>query len=82
MAKLEAFRGDYYLWEYVPSMAASVIFVLLFLAPTLFHVWKAWKTRARFCIPFIIGGVCTSLPASFPRFLPFTMTEQFHNSRS
>ncbi|KAH7009168.1 RTA1 like protein-domain-containing protein [Macrophomina phaseolina] len=57
MAKLEAFRGDYYLWEYVPSVAASVIFLLLFLAPTLFHVWKAWKTRARFCIPFIIGGV-------------------------
>ncbi|KAL5046470.1 hypothetical protein BDW71DRAFT_207265 [Aspergillus fruticulosus] len=57
MAKLEAFRGDYYLWEYVPSMAASVIFLLLFLALTLFHVWKAWKTRARFCIPFIIGGV-------------------------
>ncbi|RJE25730.1 RTA1 domain protein [Aspergillus sclerotialis] len=57
MVKLEAFRGDYYLWEYVPSMAASVIFVLLFLTPTLFHAWMAWKTRARFCIPFIIGGV-------------------------
>ncbi|KAB8069335.1 RTA1 like protein [Aspergillus leporis] len=57
MAKLEPFSGDYYLWEYIPSMAASVIFLLLFLAPTLFHVWKAWKTRARFCIPFIIGGV-------------------------
>ncbi|KAL4892302.1 RTA1 like protein [Aspergillus ambiguus] len=57
MAKLEPFRGDYYLWEYVPSMAASIIFLLLFLAPTLFHVWMAWKTRARFCIPFIVGGV-------------------------
>lgn len=77
MAKLEAIRGDYYLWEYVPSMAASVIFLLLFLAPTLFHVWKAWKTRARFCIPFIIGGVCTSLPVVFFPFFPFTMTEQF-----
>lgn len=77
MANLEAFRGDYYLWEYVPSMAASVIFLLLFFAPTLFHVWKAWKTRARFCIPFIIGGVCTFLPAVFSPFLPFTMAERF-----
>ncbi|GFN20335.1 RTA1 domain-containing protein [Aspergillus tubingensis] len=57
MAKLEPYSGDYYLWEYVPSIAASVIFLLLFLAPTLFHVWKAWKTHARFCIPFILGGV-------------------------
>ncbi|KAL4998977.1 RTA1 like protein [Aspergillus recurvatus] len=61
MPKLEPFQGDYYLWEYVPSMALSVIFLLLFFGPTLFHVWKAWETRARFCIPFIIGGVCTSL---------------------
>ncbi|KAL4811857.1 RTA1 like protein [Aspergillus spinulosporus] len=57
MAKLEPYQGDYYLWEYVPSVALSVIFLLLFLALTLFHVWKAWKTRARFCIPFIMGGV-------------------------
>ncbi|KAL2811277.1 RTA1 like protein-domain-containing protein [Aspergillus granulosus] len=57
MAKLEPFRGDYYLWEYVPSIAASIIFLVLFLIPTLFHTWKAWKTRARFCIPFCIGGL-------------------------
>ncbi|KAL2837477.1 RTA1 like protein [Aspergillus pseudoustus] len=57
MPKLEPFQDDYYLWEYVPSIALSIIFLLLFFAPTIFHVWKAWKTRARFCIPFIIGGV-------------------------
>ncbi|GLA26010.1 RTA1-domain-containing protein [Aspergillus phoenicis ATCC 13157] len=56
MAKLEPFSGDYYLWDYVPSIAASIIFFLIYLALTLFHVWKAWITRARFCIPFIIGG--------------------------
>ncbi|KAL4929757.1 RTA1 domain-containing protein [Aspergillus undulatus] len=57
MAKLEPFRGDYYLWEYVPSMAASIIFLLLFFAATAFHCWKAWKAKARFCIPFCIGGL-------------------------
>ncbi|KAL4904307.1 hypothetical protein BDW74DRAFT_185630 [Aspergillus multicolor] len=57
MAKLEPLAGGYYLWHYVPSIAASVIFLLLFLAATLFHTWKAWKARARFCIPFVIGGL-------------------------
>lgn len=79
MAKLEPYSGDYYLWEYVPSMAASVIFLLLFLAPTLFHVWKAWKTHARFCIPFILGGVCTYLLGPLSIRL---LTEQSSNSRS
>ena len=71
MAKLEPYVGDYYLWEYIPSLPASIIFVLLFLAATLFHCWKAWKSRARFCIPFCIGGICTFYPpvrlASSPR---------------
>ncbi|KAL5042948.1 hypothetical protein BDW71DRAFT_216610 [Aspergillus fruticulosus] len=57
MAKLEPYVGDYYLWEYIPSLPASVIFLLLFLAATLFHSWKAWTARARFCIPFCIGGL-------------------------
>ncbi|GAA92900.1 RTA1 domain protein [Aspergillus luchuensis IFO 4308] len=80
MAKLEPFSGDYYLWEYVPSMAASIIFLLLlFFAPTVFHVWKAWKTHARFCIPFIIGGVCTYLLGSRSLRL---LTEQSSNIRA
>ena len=62
MAKLEAYRGTYYLWQYVPSIPAAIIFALLFLLPTIFHIWKICKTRARFCIPFAIGGVCTFLP--------------------
>ncbi|KAL4794964.1 RTA1 like protein-domain-containing protein [Aspergillus venezuelensis] len=57
MAELKPFRGDYYLWEYVPSIAASVIFLLLFLAATVFHCWKAKNTKAKFCIAFCIGGV-------------------------
>lgn len=62
MAKLEPYAGDYYLWEYVPSLAAAIIFLILFAAGTAYHVWKAWRTRARFCIPFCVGGLCTSPP--------------------
>ncbi|RHZ66722.1 RTA1 domain-containing protein [Aspergillus thermomutatus] len=57
MAKLEPYVGDYYLWKYVPSIPAAVIFLLLFVCTTAFHFWKIWKTRARFCIPFAIGGL-------------------------
>ncbi|KAL2862602.1 RTA1 domain-containing protein [Aspergillus lucknowensis] len=57
MAKLEPYVGDYYLWEYAPSLGASIAFLILFLVPTVFHSWKAWKTLARFCIPFCIGGL-------------------------
>lgn len=74
MAKLEPFSGDYYLWDYVPSIAASIIFFLIYLALTLFHVWKAWITRARFCIPFIIGGFCTSFLFLPVPAISFTMT--------
>ncbi|KAL3469139.1 RTA1 like protein-domain-containing protein [Aspergillus californicus] len=57
MAKLEPYSGDYYLWQYIPSKAASIIFLILFLAATAYHSWKAWKTKARFCIPFCLGGL-------------------------
>jgi hypothetical protein len=70
MAKLEPFRGDYYLWEYVPSIAASIVFLILFFIPTAYHCWKAWKIRARFCIPFCIGGICTTSPLSTNRTYP------------
>ncbi|KAL4901096.1 hypothetical protein BDW74DRAFT_182192 [Aspergillus multicolor] len=80
MPKLEPFADDYYLWEYVPSIALSIIFLLLFLAPTIFHIRKAWETRARFCISFIIGGIlevtgfairaaCTYATANLPLYI-------------
>ncbi|ODM14534.1 hypothetical protein SI65_10020 [Aspergillus cristatus] len=56
MAELETYKG-YYLWRYVPSLAAAVIFLILFLLATLFHSWKIWKTRTVFCIVFAIGGL-------------------------
>ncbi|KAJ5651413.1 uncharacterized protein N7484_005136 [Penicillium longicatenatum] len=57
MAKLEPMKNGYYLWHYVPSIAAAVIFVILFFVVTVFHFWKLFKSKARFTLPFAIGGL-------------------------
>ncbi|KAJ8110435.1 hypothetical protein OPT61_g6728 [Boeremia exigua] len=56
MAVLEPLPGGYYLWNYIPSIAAAVIFILLFLAMTALISWRMFKTKTWFCIPFAIGG--------------------------
>ncbi|KAJ5690436.1 hypothetical protein N7462_004828 [Penicillium macrosclerotiorum] len=57
MAKLEPLKSGYYVWHYVPSIAAAVIFILLFLIVTIYHFWKIFRTKVRFTIPFAIGGL-------------------------
>ncbi|KAJ5311996.1 RTA1 like protein [Penicillium antarcticum] len=57
MAKLEPLKSGYYVWQYVPSMVAAVIFLVVFLLATFFHFWKIFRTRVRFTLPFAIGGV-------------------------
>lgn len=61
MTELQTYRG-YYLWHYVPSRVAAVIFLLLFLAATAFHSWKTWKHKTYFCICFALGCFCTCSP--------------------
>lgn len=60
MAKLEPMTNGYYLWHYIPSIPAGVIFTVLFFIITAFHFWKLFKTKARFTLPFAIGGLCQS----------------------
>ncbi|KAL3423043.1 RTA1 like protein [Phlyctema vagabunda] len=55
MPVLKPYRGDYYLWNYIPSIAASVIFTLLFIGATSAHFWRQFKTRSKFCWPFSLG---------------------------
>ncbi|XDG09931.1 hypothetical protein ABKA04_009546 [Annulohypoxylon sp. FPYF3050] len=57
MAELKPFRGNYYLWQYLPSTAAAGIFVALFILGTGYVTWKVVRTRTYFCIVFIIGGI-------------------------
>ncbi|KAB8068857.1 RTA1-domain-containing protein [Aspergillus leporis] len=44
-------------YHYDPSMAGAVIFIVLFLGTTLFHIYQMVKTRTWFFIPFVIGGI-------------------------
>ncbi|GAM35914.1 RTA1 domain protein [Talaromyces pinophilus] len=57
MAKLQPLKSGYYVWQYVPSIVAAVIFLTLFLIATSFHFWKIFRHRVRFTLPFAIGGI-------------------------
>lgn len=49
---------DQYFDHYKPSIAAAIIFVVLFSASTLSHTWQVWRRRTWYWIPFTIGGYC------------------------
>ncbi|KAH6638595.1 RTA1 like protein-domain-containing protein [Truncatella angustata] len=57
MAELKPYRGNYYLWQYIPSTEAASVFAAFFILGTLYLIWKVVRTRAYFCIVFIIGGI-------------------------
>ncbi|KAK2686467.1 hypothetical protein QWA68_015140 [Fusarium oxysporum] len=57
MAKLEPYIGDYYLWKYLPSLPAAVVFLLLFSIVTIGISWRIWTTRTWFCAIFAVGGL-------------------------
>ena len=48
--------SDFKLWHYTPSIAAAVIFAILFSALTSYHMYLLIKRRTWFCIPFLVGG--------------------------
>lgn len=50
--------SDFKLYRYVPSMAAAVIFALLFLIITAIHLYQMVRTKTWIFIPFTIGGLC------------------------
>jgi hypothetical protein len=70
--ELKPFKGDFFLWKYVPPVPAAVIFVIIFLVLSIAHTWKMWQRRVWFCLPFVIGGYRKSIPlilTFFNRFL-------------
>ncbi|KAN0117846.1 RTA1 like protein [Hyaloscypha variabilis] len=54
MAVLESHNG-YYLWKYVPSVAAAGIFAALFAIAMFAHFWRVYTTKSKFCLAFAIG---------------------------
>jgi hypothetical protein len=49
---------DFKLYRYDPSMAAAVIFIILFLVVSVLHLYQMIRTRTWIFIPFVIGGIC------------------------
>lgn len=57
----------FHLYAYTPSLAAAIIFIILFALTTTLHTYQLIKTRAWYLIPIVIGGLCTYLSLSlFP----------------
>lgn len=54
------------LYGYEPSIPAAVIFIILFAATTLYHVYQLTKARCWYFIPFVVGGVCMFLTFNSP----------------
>lgn len=55
---VEPTKGGVYLWRYLPSAVAAILFLILFLGSFLFISWKIWRTRTWFCIAFATGCFC------------------------
>ncbi|KAJ5757114.1 uncharacterized protein N7511_007296 [Penicillium nucicola] len=49
-------RSDWIAYTYNPSIAAAVIFIILFAVTTLLHTFYLFRTRTWFFIPLVIGG--------------------------
>lgn len=46
------------LYPYSPSNIAAIVGVVVFAIIFVVHVFRLFKTRTWFCIPFIIGAAC------------------------
>ena len=49
----------FHLYAYTPSLAAAIIFTILFALTTSLHSYQLTKTRAWYLTPIVIGGLCT-----------------------
>ncbi|PSN60018.1 RTA1-domain-containing protein [Corynespora cassiicola Philippines] len=49
--------ADFKYYYYDPSLAAAIIFLLLFLGTTSYHGWQMWKGRVWYYIPLVLGGL-------------------------
>lgn len=50
--------ADWKYYQYNPSMPAAVIFIILFLAVSVLHLYQMVRTRVWIFIPFVLGGFC------------------------
>ena len=53
---------DFKLYRYTPSLAAAVLFLVLFLLITLYHLYQVIRLKSWYFLVFVIGGICKSPP--------------------
>lgn len=51
----------YELYHYIPSIAAAAVAIIIFAILTILHGYRMVKRRMWFCLPFVVGGMCTSI---------------------
>lgn len=52
---------DYKLYRYEPSLAAAVVFIILFTLSSAHHVYKLARTRTFYFIPLVLGAICEAI---------------------
>ena len=57
---------EYY--RYDPSMAAAILFAILFALTTIVHLYQFVQTRTWIMIPMLVGGLCMLLDMSFAKY--------------
>ena len=65
--------GGWTPYDYYPSKAAAVIFIILFGVVTLLHTHHVIRTRTWFFIPLVVGGYCEFLTTEGN---PIALTDQ------
>ncbi|KAL6404395.1 hypothetical protein AUP68_13787 [Ilyonectria robusta] len=43
------------LYQYDPSLAAAIIFLIIFAASAVLHTWQIIRTKNWYFIPFLVG---------------------------
>ena len=71
----------YKLYKYDPSLAAAVIFCLLYLCTTIWHCYQMWRNKTWFLIWLVIGGLCKFHPSILfyvpQNLIRFSLTGEF-----
>ena len=49
---------DFKLYRYTPSLVAAIIFIVLFVLATAYHLYQVIRTRFWYFTIFVVGGAC------------------------
>jgi hypothetical protein len=62
MASFAKRATDFKDFRYDPSLAAAIIFIIVFTLTSTFHMYQMVSTRTWYLIPMVIGGFCQFSP--------------------